>query len=249
MTCTETRGLLSAYFDGELDSVVSVSIKRHVQRCECCLIEIENMRVLSSAIANGPLRFELPEHLKTNLQIAGRVADPAPRKWLLNWRFGAAMASVVSLTAMVWAMNMHQTKSLEERLLVTELVTSHVRSMMADHMTDVSSSDSHTVKPWFVGKLDFSPPAKDLTEQGFSLIGGRLDYLENRPVAALVDRRRQHFINLFIWPSISSSLLGQEQLTSRGYNLIHWIDSGMTYWLVSELNAAELTECAHLLKQ
>ena len=121
--------------------------------------------------------------------------------------------------------------------------------MMASHITDVGSSDSHTVKPWFGGKLDYSPPTKDLTEQGFRLIGGRLDYLSNRAVAALVYQRSQHFINLFVWPSNSTTIPQELQMSRQGYNLIHWTKDGMTYWLVSELNTTELNECARLLKQ
>jgi len=120
---------------------------------------------------------------------------------------------------------------------------------MADHVTDVASSNSHTVKPWFSGKLDYSPPTKDLTEQGFRLIGGRLDYLDNRPVSALVYQRSQHLINLFVWPSNGPATREQEQLSRQGYNLIHWTRPGMTYWLISELNPTELNECARLLKE
>jgi anti-sigma factor RsiW len=121
--------------------------------------------------------------------------------------------------------------------------------MMANHATDVASSNSHTVKPWFSGKLDYSPPTKDFTEQGYRLVGGRLDYLDNRPVAALVYQRSQHFINLFVWPSTENSTTKEELLARQGYNLIHWNQAGMTYWLVSELNVPELEECAQLLKQ
>jgi anti-sigma factor RsiW len=121
--------------------------------------------------------------------------------------------------------------------------------MMANHITDVASSNSHTVKPWFGGKLDYSPPTKDFTEQGFRLVGGRLDYLENRPVAALVYQRSQHFINLFVWPPNETRARPEEQLTRQGYNIIHWTKSGMTYWLVSELNLTELNQCARLLQE
>ena len=121
--------------------------------------------------------------------------------------------------------------------------------MMANHITDVASSNSHTVKPWFGGKLDYSPPTKDFTEEGFRLVGGRLDYLENRPVAALVYQRSQHFINLFVWPSTETRIKPEDQLTRQGYNIIHWTKSGMTYWLVSELNLTELNQCARLLQE
>src|SRR5262249_52283113 len=155
-------------------------------------------------------------------------------------RWASVLASAVLIIAVTWAVTRNWARSSEETLLVNDIVSSHVRSMMANHVTDVSSSDSHTVKPWFSGKLDYSPPTKDLTEQGFRLIGGRLDYLDNRPVAALVYQRSQHFINLFVWPSDSRDITQQEQLARQGYNLIHWTRSGMTYWLISELNLTEL---------
>jgi anti-sigma factor RsiW len=136
-----------------------------------------------------------------------------------------------------------------EAQLVGEIVSSHVRSMMVNHMADIPSSDTHNVKPWFADKLDYSPPARDLTAQGFPLIGGRMDYLENRPVAALVYRRNQHLINLFVWPTEQSRTMPETRSTVRGYNLIHWTQGGMTWWLISDLEPAQLSECAVLLKE
>jgi anti-sigma factor RsiW len=248
MTCGETKILLNAYVDGELDSVGSLSVESHVQQCESCLTDVENLRGLASAIESGALRFNPPQRLKRNVQAAIRASNPVTMPSIFGWRWTGALASVVLLVALTWAA-ITQWKSSEETLLVNDIVASHVRSMMANHITDVSSSDSHTVKPWFGGKLDYSPPAKDLTEQGFRLIGGRLDYIENRPVAALVYQRSQHFINLFVWPSGDTGIRQEDQLARQGYNLIHWTQSGMTYWLVSELNPTELNECARLLKE
>jgi anti-sigma factor RsiW len=248
-TCKETKGFLNAYVDGELDSAGSLAVETHIRACAACLSDVENLHALASAIENGSLRFKAPARLKRNVLGAIRAANPEARSSVFYWRWASVMASAVLIIALTWVGIAHRAGSSEETLLVSDVVSSHVRSMMANHVTDVASSDSHTVKPWFSGRLDYSPPTKDLTEQGFRLIGGRLDYLNNRPVAALVYQRSQHFINLFVWPSNGPAIREQEQLARQGYNLIHWTRSGMTYWLISELNLTELNECARLLKE
>lgn len=249
MTCNETKNLLNAYVDGELGSTGSLSVEDHVQRCTPCLTEMENLRGLSSAIANGGLRFTAPPGLKRNIQAAIRAANPEVRRSFFDWRWASALASAALVVVVGFLLTTQWQRSSEEALLVDDIVSSHVRSMMANHITDVASSDQHTVKPWFGGKLDYSPPAKDLTAQGFRLVGGRMDYLENRPVAAVVYQRSQHFINLFVWPATNTTIKAEDQLSRQGYNIIHWTQSGMTYWLVSELNLPELSDCARLLKE
>jgi len=249
MTCNETKILLNAYVDGELDSAGSLSVEGHVQRCTSCLTEMENLRGLSSAIENGGLRFTAPPGLKRNIQAAIRAANPEVKRSFFDWRWASALTAAVLVVVVGFLLTTQSQRSSEEALLVDDIVSSHVRSMMANHITDVASSDSHTVKPWFGGKLDYSPPAKDLTAQGFRLVGGRLDYFENRPVAAVVYQRSQHFINLFVWPATNTAIKPEDQLTRQGYNILHWTQSGMTYWLVSELNLPELSECARLLKE
>jgi anti-sigma factor RsiW len=129
--------------------------------------------------------------------------------------------------------------------LADEAIAGHVRALMVDHAADVASSDSHAVKPWFAGKLDFSPPVVDLTSQGFTLVGGRLDYLDRRPVAALVYRHRQHLINLFVWPSTAEQVTQKRE--KQGFRLLRWTKRGMNYWAVSDLNAGELAQFQALL--
>jgi anti-sigma factor RsiW len=249
MTCRDTKNLLNAYVDGELDSAGSLAVETHMRGCASCLADGENLYGLATAIENASLRFKVPVHLNRDVRAAIRAANSQARGFVSYWRWASVLASAVLIIAATWAGTAHWARSAEETLLLNDIVSNHIRSMMANHVTDVSSSESYMAGPWFSGKLDYSPPAKDLTEQGFPFIGCRLDYLNNRPVAALVYQRSRQVINLFVWPSNSSTLIEPQQLSRQGYNLIHWTRSGMTYWLISELNLPELEECARLLKQ
>jgi anti-sigma factor RsiW len=146
----------------------------------------------------------------------------------------------------VWSLGTTLWRLPVEKVLVGEVLSSHVRSLMANHLTDVVSTDLHTVKPWFNGRLDFSPTVKDFEEEGFPLIGGRLDYIDKRPVAALVFRHRQHLINLFTWPTDRGKEEKVQRLSQQGYSVFHWTKAGMEYWVVSDLNTEELQELVRL---
>jgi anti-sigma factor RsiW len=139
-------------------------------------------------------------------------------------------------------------RSSREQVIASAVLVGHIRSLQGDHLIDVPSSDTHTVKPWFQGKLDFSPPVPDLQELGWPLIGGRLDYLGGRPVAALVYQRRKHNINVFLWPNQGAIDDGIRQEDAQGYQILHWNGAAMTYWVVSDLNSAELRELARALR-
>jgi len=166
----------------------------------------------------------------------------------MNWSWLALAASLALVAVLIWTFVRTSSVYPKDDLLAQEVIASHVRSLMANHLTDIPSSDRHTVKPWFNGKLDFSPEVQDLNAQGFPLIGGRLDYLDNRPVAALVYQRRQHFINLFIWPSTHDADRTRKPLMRQGYHLCYWTEGGMTYWAISDLNNAELQEFVQLMQ-
>jgi anti-sigma factor RsiW len=244
MNCEDMQDFIHAYMDGELDLVRNLEIEKHIRDCQSCLREYKNYKALKSAMSSGSLYFKPPQDLKRRIQSAVRKeegkAEIMPR--MAPWHWLSLGASLALVTVVIWTFVPVLTSHFGDDPLTQEIISGHVRSLMADHLTDVPSSDQHTVKPWFNGKLDFSPPVKDLANNGFPLIGGRLDYIGNKPVAVLVYKRRKHFINLFIWPSTRGSNVGEKMVMRQGYNLIHWTKSGMTYWAVSDLNNSELQE-------
>jgi len=249
MNCEEIEALKHAYADRELDLVRATEIEHHLSDCRACSQAYENIRALSSALKSSDLYFKAPAHLRRRIRASlpngARSSSTKPFggwQWL-KWGIpvaGTALIAVLLATALI-------RPSADERL-AQEATASHLRSLMANHLTDVASSDQHTVKPWFAGKVDFAPPVKDLAAQGFPLVGGRLDYLQDRPVAALVYQRNQHKINLFIWPATRSANTTEKSAVRRGCNLIHWNESGMTFWAVSDLNPTGLREFAELMK-
>jgi anti-sigma factor RsiW len=164
-----------------------------------------------------------------------------------NW---LALAAAIILAAIIASTLLPRMRAPSaDQFLATQLIASHVRSLMADHLTDVASSDQHTVKPWLDVKLDFAAPVVDLSGNGFPLIGGRLDYLDNHSVAALVYQKRKHFINLFIWPTTPEDSTAQTMLEREGYHLVHWSDGDFTYWAVSDVNINDLQSFKQLFEQ
>ena len=249
MSCQQTRELIHGYVDGEVDLVQSLEIEKHFSACEACAQNYKALRSLRSALSDGALRYEPSQSFEDRLRSAlRRETKPQPRPGMLRWRWALAGMSFVGMVVAIWAIAAIVARPSAGNVLAQEIVSSHVRSLMADHLTDVPSSDRHTVKPWFEGKLDFSPPVKDLSPQGFSLNGGRLDYIGDRPVAALVYQRRQHLINVFVWPSTEAGDVREKASVRQGYNLISWTNAGMTHWAVSDLNLAELQQFTQLLQ-
>jgi anti-sigma factor RsiW len=241
VSCEEAQDLLHGYLDGELDLVRSLEIEHHLQDCRSCSRAYQHQQALRSAIRAGSLYFTPPVHLQRRVRAAVRSASPAAgRRRLWSWRWLSVAAALAFVALMLWRLVPVLPGSSSDDRLTQELIAGHVRSLMVSHLTDVPSSDQHTVKPWFEGKLDFSPPVADVTEQGFPLVGGRLEYIGNRAVAALVYGYQQHVINLFIWPAPHEEDVRERILTRQGYQLIHWAKAGMSYWVVSDLNARQL---------
>ena len=240
---------MHGYLDSELDLVNNIEIEKHLTGCDACTRRNQAMRSLQSTLNESALRFEPPAKLERSLRTRLRKEN-GPRRSLLSLRWGWLVfaGSLIAATIVIAVGVAIFSRPSPDEVLAKEIVSSHVRSLMADHLTDVPSSDQHTVKPWFDGKLDFSPPVKDLSQQGFSLNGGRLDYIGNRPVAALVYQRRQHQINLFVWPSTDAPARSERASVTHGYNLIGWTNGGMSFWVVSDLNLAELQQFVHLLQ-
>jgi anti-sigma factor RsiW len=244
MSCQELQTMRDAYLDGELDLAHSLEIEKHLRECASCARAYDELRSLQMAMRSDALRFPLPPGLTRRVRSAVRRESGAALP-LLRWRWLIPSISLGLVAIIVAGLLFSRTST--DDLVASEVVAGHVRSLMAGHLTDVASTDQHTVKPWFDGKLDFSPPVKDLTQQGFELIGGRLDYIANRPVAALVYQRRKHFVNVFIWPASTASDTKPTAQVRQGYNLVHWTAAGMTYWIVSDLNLAELQQFAQEL--
>jgi len=250
VSCREAQDLIHGYLDGELDLIRNLEIERHLQACPSCARAYQYQQGLRSALTAGSLYYRAPARLHKQVQSAlGQTAKAETRPRLRTWRWLSVGASIAAVVTLVWMLAPRLTRPSTDEFLVQEVLSAHVRSMMARHLTDVASSDQHTVKPWFNGQSDFSPPVTDLTERGFPLVGGRLDYLTERPVAALIYRRQQHVINLFVWPSAQEA--GHPEMrtvTRQGYHLVGWTMSGMTYWAVSDLNERELQEFVQLVR-
>jgi mycothiol system anti-sigma-R factor len=250
LNCQETQNLIHGYLDAELDLVRSKEIERHLHDCSICSRAYANQKALQAAIRQSVPYFKAPPDLRSRIQSAIRSRDrtPTTTRLIFDRRWLAIAASVAVTAVITWGLVQALSGRATQDRVVQDLISSHVRSLMASHLVDIESSDQHTVKPWFNGKLDFSAPVKDLTKHGFALKGGRLDYLDNRPVAALVYQRRQHVINLFIWPASSDGVIQPKVLSRQGYQLIHWTQAGLTFWTVSDLNAEELEEFVQLVK-
>jgi anti-sigma factor RsiW len=239
MTCDEAEILLHALIDGELDAGHARDVESHVVTCPRCAPQLSAYREMSRQIADADLHYTAPPSLRQRIEASLPQPKPAPsRRSVLS---GFAMGSALSAIAATGLFAIVLRRDDDQRIM-SEVVSAHLRSLQAGHLTDVVSTDQHTVKPWFNGRLDVSPPVIDLTAQGFTLIGGRLDYLDARAIGAVVYRRRQHIINLFVAQTSDTEPRPARMEHIQGFNIRTWSEQGMKFWAVSDVAPDELAE-------
>jgi anti-sigma factor RsiW len=245
MTCDEAEILLHALIDNELDAGHAREVEAHIATCPSCAAKLAAYRQMSGQIAAADLRYSAPASLRARIEAALPTAQTASNVTPLPSRRGVlrgfVLGSAVSAMAATGLVAIVLRKDDEQRI-ESEIVSAHLRSLQAGHLIDVVSSDQHTVKPWFNGKLDVSPPVIDLTAQGFTLIGGRLDYVDARAIGAVVYKRRAHIINLFVAQTSNTERQSATIETLQGFNIRRWRDHGLNYWAVSDIGADELNE-------
>ena len=253
MQCEHARDLLGAYVDGELTSTEHQMVVEHLMSCAACARDVDDLRHLGQQIrATGRevapaglalrIRAELAKERMTTTHVPSRLTTVWHSKALRQTAALAAacvLSSLITWTAITW-------QSTSPRL-ESDVVSAHIRSLLQDSPIQVASSDSHTVKPWFTGRIDFSPEVKNFAAEGFPLVGGRIDYVGDRRVGAVVYKRNLHVVNVFMWPAASADPIGVQRHVLKGYNVLHWSKGGVTYWAVSDLNADELRQLQGLL--
>jgi anti-sigma factor RsiW len=253
MTCEETRILVHALIDGELDAGHAHEVETHLAGCPACAAHLRDYRVMRHALAAPALRHQAPAALRARIEgtapvlpIRSAVVRSSRRSLLKGLAMGSVLSGALAASLVVVVLRREQ----DQRIL-GDVVSAHLRSLQGDRLIDVQSSDQHTVKPWFNGRLDVAPPVVDLTAQGFTLIGGRLDYIDGRPVAAIVYKRRAHVINLFVAP-VGTQVPGSERGAGieqvQGFNIWRWTRSDLGFWAASDINAEELQEFGEKLE-
>lgn len=239
MTCDEAEILLHALIDGELDAGHAREVEDHIAGCPRCAALLRDYRDISKAVAGADLRYQAPLELRRRIEASLPQTKEAPsrRAVLRSFAMGSAVSAIAATGIVAIVL-----RSDDEARIQSEVVSAHLRSLQAGHLTDVLSTDQHTVKPWFNGKLDVAPPVVDLTAQGFTLIGGRLDYVDTRPIGAIVYRRRSHVINLFVAQTASTERRAAKIETLQGFNIRRWSERGLNFWAVSDIASDELGE-------
>jgi anti-sigma factor RsiW len=240
MTCDEAEILLHALLDSELDAGHAREVEAHIAGCPGCAAHLKIYREMSQAVAGADLGYAAPASLRRRIEASlpqTQAQTPSRRSVLKGFAMGSAVSAIAATGLVAIVLRNDDAARID-----SEIVSAHLRSLQAGHLTDVVSTDQHTVKPWFNGRLDVAPPVIDLTAQGFTLIGGRLDYVDAHAIGAIVYRRRQHVINLFVAQTASTESRSPRMETIQGFNIRRWSEGGLNYWAVSDLAADELAE-------
>lgn len=249
MSCNRADTVLHGYFDNELDAVGAAEFERHLERCSECIDALESLESLRSSMNFAQLFEKMPALLREKVladlsspNLIRIVPARSPWRWL-------AIAAAFLLFAYPGrqVISIHRSDNYET-VLTAEVVDAHLRSLQPGHLTDVVSSDQHTVKPWFAGKLEFSPEVQDFADQGFALQGGRLDVVRGRAIAALVYGRRKHLVSIFIWPTTEQDASSREG-SRQGYQWIHWRKGGMEFCAVSDAAPSDLEQLQRLFTE
>ncbi len=250
MSCPQADGL-DGYFDGELDAVRAAEFEAHLPTCGACTATLGRRQALRAAITSSDLYAPASRSLHARVQRALRAnrGGTVALSVLMLRRLGAAAALLAIAVGGVWWHQRGTAAEPVERATLAAILDAHVRSLQPGHLSDVSSSDQHTVRPWFDGRLDYSPPVVDLAAGGFPLIGGRLDVVDGRSVAALVYGRHKHVVNLFVWPSRGEAASAERSGSARGYRWMRWERAGMSFWAVSDTAASDLEGFCRLLQR
>ena len=255
MSCDLTKRFVPGYLDGELDLARTIEMETHLKSCAPCARELESQQAMRAALQRSQLAFAAPPALRQQIRSSLFASDTKSFsergiRWnpFRAFQWTAAFAVLAVCMVALWELVPGLRGPSSDQRMAAEVFANHVRSLEAGHLTDVASTDQHTVKPWFDGKLDFSPPVEDLAGDGFPLVGGRLDYLEGREIAALVYQRRKHFINVFVWPDAGGPSTVETIAPRQGYNMFRWSRGGFQFWAASDVSAPDLAEFVRLLE-
>lgn len=253
MSCDVARTTLHGYIDGELDAVRAAEFERHLENCDDCRAALETQKSLRSSLRQSGLYERAPASLRMKVWAdldapAAVTTVPLPSHSPANWHWLALAASFLILAFVGWRVLPGLRGNSERSVIAAEIVDAHLRSLHPNHLTDIASTDQHTVRPWFDGKLDFSPPVRDFAAQGFPLLGGRVDVIHGKTVAVLVYGRRKHVINVFMWPA-GDPEAGPRSGTNLGYHWIEWRNAEIALYAVSDVAPQDLDTLVQLFRE
>ncbi len=248
MNCAAAEIMLNGLLDGELDAGHARDVEAHVADCASCAEKLAAFRAMRAAMAGADLKQKASAVLQARIEAALPSSPARASASVLAFRpsrrsfFGGFGAGAVLSGALAASLMLTVFRNDQDQAIANDVVSAHIRSLQANHLMDVETSDQHTVKPWFDGKVDVAPPVIDLTAEGFTLLGGRLDYIDGEPVASVVYRRRKHVINLFVAQHLGAAHAAITARSVQGYNVRHWSEQGLELWVVSDLDGEELGE-------